>query len=304
MLISQGFYRHPRTGAVPIAKSVQLAVEATRCYVPADLGWLLTDLPSRATRPPARFEVTGETSLQAARRLSTQARGTVGVLNFASATKPGGGYLTGATAQEEDMLQSPGHLLTCGPRVPGPRERTASPPIPGDVPKLPGAQRGEDRTRHARSAGSDSPRIDREGGDDPGRGVPPRCPSPGAWCLGVWRIPQRAKRRGSCIQNTSHQRRPILRAFRAHHLRGARQNTTTLQPDRVQIDVREAIISKPEDAAKSALLLQKALDSTATRARSGTLGSRLVALRCHTAIAVMYEHFETLIHNGCAAWRS
>ncbi len=271
MLISQGFYRHPRTGAVPIAKSVQLAVEATRCYVPADLGWLLTDLPSRATRPPARFEVTGETSLQAARRLSTQARGTV---------------------------------VTCGPRVPGPRERTASPPIPGDVPKLPGAQRGEDRTRHARSAGSDSPRIDREGGDDPGRGVPPRCPSPGAWCLGVWRIPQRAKRRGSCIQNTSHQRRPILRAFRAHHLRGARQNTTTLQPDRVQIDVREAIISKPEDAAKSALLLQKALDSTATRARSGTLGSRLVALRCHTAIAVMYEHFETLIHNGCAAWRS
>ncbi len=105
MLISQGFYRHPRTGAVPIAKSVQLAVEATRCYVPADLGWLLTDLPSRATRPPARFEVTGETSLQAARRLSTQARGTVGVLNFASATKPGGGYLTGATAQEEDMCR-------------------------------------------------------------------------------------------------------------------------------------------------------------------------------------------------------
>jgi uncharacterized protein (TIGR02452 family) len=102
-LISQGFFQHPDT--VPITESVRRAVEGTRCYAPEHLGWLRTDLPNRDTHRSARVEVTAETSLHAARRLRHEGHGTVGVLNFASATKPGGGYLTGATAQEEDLCR-------------------------------------------------------------------------------------------------------------------------------------------------------------------------------------------------------
>jgi uncharacterized protein (TIGR02452 family) len=104
--VDRGFYRRQDSGTVPIAEAVQQAVLQTRCYSPEDLDWLLADLPDRDTQAATRIEVTAEKSLQAARRLCSEGiPGTVGVLNFASATKPGGGYLTGAIAQEEDLCR-------------------------------------------------------------------------------------------------------------------------------------------------------------------------------------------------------
>jgi uncharacterized protein (TIGR02452 family) len=52
-----------------------------------------------------KFEVTDETTLEAAKRISREEENPF-VLNFASAKNPGGGFLGGAQAQEESLARS------------------------------------------------------------------------------------------------------------------------------------------------------------------------------------------------------
>ncbi|MEG3627936.1 TIGR02452 family protein [Streptomyces poriticola] len=101
-IVAAGGYRVPDGRDVPLAAAVQEARDATRIHGPEPVA-----IPSPA--PAAtEFEVTGESSLQAARRLG----GDVAVLNFASAHNPGGGFLRGAQAQEEALCRASA-LYTC-----------------------------------------------------------------------------------------------------------------------------------------------------------------------------------------------
>ncbi|MET9712730.1 TIGR02452 family protein [Nocardiopsis alba] len=74
----------------------------TRLHTPEEI----TSLPLPEPRFETRYEVTGEDTLAAARRLTVETGGRVAALNFASARNPGGGVANGARAQEESLARS------------------------------------------------------------------------------------------------------------------------------------------------------------------------------------------------------
>ena len=109
-ILASGTYRAPSGRDVNIAAEQERSVRNTVLYRP-------TDFPSNLLLPSAgrvaSIEVTGETSLDAARRLSAEVAPPDPLcLNFASAKNPGGGFLGGSQAQEESLSRSSG-LYAC-----------------------------------------------------------------------------------------------------------------------------------------------------------------------------------------------
>jgi len=108
--LKRGRYDGPR-GPVSFAAAQRAAEAGSRLYLPADAADLLRELAVPASGPPATVRVYEATSLEAAGQLASQYQ-RVGVLNFASARNPGGGFLGGSQAQEESLARSSG-LYPC-----------------------------------------------------------------------------------------------------------------------------------------------------------------------------------------------
>ncbi|MCM3134161.1 TIGR02452 family protein [Paenibacillus polysaccharolyticus] len=110
-ILEEGVYVNGYDRAVHIKKDMEQAIQNSVLYRPAELSQLGENL--RKEGNPARMEVTGETTLAAAARLTLEEGKTdVVCLNFASAKNPGGGFLGGSQAQEESLARATG-LYPC-----------------------------------------------------------------------------------------------------------------------------------------------------------------------------------------------
>lgn len=107
--LRRGSYEGP-AGPVTIAEAQRAAEAGSRLYRPADAPDLLRELTWPAG-PLAEVRTYGATTLEAATQLAGRYQ-RVGVLNFASARHPGGGFLGGSQAQEESLARSSG-LYPC-----------------------------------------------------------------------------------------------------------------------------------------------------------------------------------------------
>ncbi len=108
-ILERGFYQAPSGRRVSVADALQASIAGSVLYRPDAFP---DPLISRAGQFTTRVEVTGETTLEAAERLAEHRPV---CLNFASAKNPGGGFLSGSSAQEESLARSSGLYATLLP---------------------------------------------------------------------------------------------------------------------------------------------------------------------------------------------
>ena len=108
-ILDRGWYDGP-AGRVEIGEAHRASVAGSR-FFPAEETPDLPPSPGERTR----FDLWDSSTVRAVLDLAAQGAEKVGVLNFASAKNPGGGFLNGAMAQEESLAASGGLYRTLTP---------------------------------------------------------------------------------------------------------------------------------------------------------------------------------------------
>ncbi|MBD2302083.1 TIGR02452 family protein [Nostoc sp. FACHB-190] len=107
-ILEIGSYISPNGHQVHIHQELQSCLDSTKCYSPENLCKIESEVFK--SLPPfsdTEFEVRNETTLMGSERIAKSGKlPQIGVLNFASAKNPGGGFLKGAQAQEESLARS------------------------------------------------------------------------------------------------------------------------------------------------------------------------------------------------------
>lgn len=116
--LERGNYTAPSGNVIDFMPLLKRCLEGTECYNPEMLVGIREHVLARAPiADTTEFELVNETTLQGSARITQSAQYQhIGVLNFASAKNPGGGFLGGAKAQEESLARSSGlyhSLLRC-----------------------------------------------------------------------------------------------------------------------------------------------------------------------------------------------
>ncbi len=111
-ILKRGYYINEEGTKIDIQKTQTYSEENTYLYTPEELLELIETQNLSTSGRETIFEVTGETTLNAVRRLVVEGMKNVLCLNFASARNPGGGFLGGAQAQEESIARATG-LYPC-----------------------------------------------------------------------------------------------------------------------------------------------------------------------------------------------
>ncbi len=110
-VMAAGSYQNLHGAEVSIARELALATAASVHYTSDRLAELARSI-AHSARYATRFEVRNESTFAAARRLAGDGHADPLCLNFASAKNPGGGFMGGAEAQEENLAKSSG-LYPC-----------------------------------------------------------------------------------------------------------------------------------------------------------------------------------------------